>query len=170
MCRYCEVEGGSDEAMVVGLGVHSAQENASKALRRLEKAISAYAEALPAAAKPRTLDFLKEVTKLRRRLNKTYAEYRPGEPASRRHAHRFRPDRATYPEGFSRVVQGDLLVAAEAGRYYQRSGPEWVRPGTQTMDAQAPPCTRCGSTRSRHGVACTGTAAASCGRTGQPRP
>jgi hypothetical protein len=138
MCRYCDVENGSDEAMSAGLSVHSAQETASKAMRRLEKAIATYAEALPASAKPRTLDFLKDVVKLRRRLNRSYAEYRPGESAKRVSAYHIQPDRRIYPTEFSRVVAGDILIATEAGRYYQRIGPAWVRPGEQIMDTEAP--------------------------------
>lgn len=82
MCRYC-IHNADAETITLGLNVHSAYERAAHAMRELESALKTYAQGLPADVKPATLDQLKNVVKTRRRLNREYAAYRPGETPGR---------------------------------------------------------------------------------------
>ena len=124
MCRYCEVDDGVNDGSVVtaGLKVHSAYQAAALKLRQLEAEIARYAEQLPPELRPTTMDFLKNVVKMRRRLNRRYASYRPGEVAKRPRREQVSPGRP-FPEDFSLVSKGDLYTAREPGRYFQRTGP-----------------------------------------------
>jgi hypothetical protein len=131
VCRYCEVDDGVNDGSVVtaGLKVHTAYQVAALKLRQLEAEIARYAEALPPGLRPTTMDFLKDVVKVRRRLNKRYAAYRPGVPTERPRRQQVAAGPA-FPEDFSFVTRGDLYTAAVPGRYYQRTGPMIMEPGT----------------------------------------
>jgi hypothetical protein len=130
VCRYCEVDDGVNDGSVVtaGLKVHAAYQMAALKLRQLEAELARYAGQLPAELRPSTMDFLKDVVKVRRRLNKRYAAYRPGEAAERPRREQVVRGRP-FPEDFSLVTKGDLYTAREPGRYFQRTGPMTMEPG-----------------------------------------